>query len=238
MDERRDPVALLAADVGRRMVLGDAELKVLVHAAGLRQHTLIGERILKAAPALAPAAALVRSSHERYDGAGYPDGLVGTDIPLGARIIAACEAFEAMITWQPHNHVRTPRQALDELHRCAGSQFDPAVVDALIVAWQERAGLRRHSAERGRLVRNLRRAVVDGTYAIDPQRVAAAVLEAPARSSAGPRILRFAFAAEGLSRHRFSIGRGRWRPGWSCARSRSRRAIGCCGSCAGERARW
>ena len=158
MDERRDPVALLAADVGRRMVLGDAELKVLVHAAGLRQHTLIGERILKAAPALAPAAALVRSSHERYDGAGYPDGLVGTDIPLGARIIAACEAFEAMITWQPHNHVRTPRQALDELHRCAGSQFDPAVVD--------------------------------GTYAIDPQRVAAAVLEAPARSSAGPRILR------------------------------------------------
>jgi len=190
VDERRDPVALLAADVGRRMVLGDAELKVLVHAAGLRQHTLIGERILKAAPALAPAAALVRSSHERYDGAGYPDGLVGTDIPLGARIIAACEAFEAMITWQPHNHVRTPRQALDELHRCAGSQFDPAVVDALIVAWQERAGLRRHSAERGRLVRNLRRAVVDGTYAIDPQRVAAAVLEAPARSSAGPRILR------------------------------------------------
>src|SRR5205823_12498013 len=90
----------------------------------VRQHTLIGERILKAAPALVPAAPLVRSSHEHFDGSGYPDGIAGADIPLGARIIAVCDAFESMTTWRPHNQVCTPRQALDELHRCAGTQFD------------------------------------------------------------------------------------------------------------------
>ena len=95
-----------------------------------------------------------------------------------------------MTTWRPHNLVRTPRQALDELHRRAGSQFDPAVVDAFIVAWQERAGLRRHSADRDRMVHKLRRAVADGLYEVEPERVAAAVLQAPARSKAGPRILR------------------------------------------------
>ena len=214
---RDEEVTLLATDVGRRMAMGEEDLDLLTRAAELRdvgnvavpqeildkpgpldadeeryvrQHTLIGERILKAAPALAPAAALVRASHEHFDGSGYPDELARGDIPLGARIIAVCDAFAAMTTWRPHNLVRTPRQALDELHRRAGSQFDPAVVDAFIVAWQERAGLRRHSADRDRMVHKLRRAVADGLYEVEPERVAAAVLQAPARSKAGPRILR------------------------------------------------
>ena len=62
----------------------------------MRKHTLIGERILGASPSLAPVARLVRSSHERWDGEGYPDGLAGEDIPLGARIIFVCDAFDAM----------------------------------------------------------------------------------------------------------------------------------------------
>ena len=64
----------------------------------MRDHPLIGERIVAAAPALGRTARLVRSSHEAYDGSGYPDGLVGADIPLGARIIAVCDAFDAMIS--------------------------------------------------------------------------------------------------------------------------------------------
>ena len=62
----------------------------------MRQHTLIGERILARRAGAAPVAKLVRSSHERWDGGGYPDGLTGEEIPLGARIIAVCDAFDAM----------------------------------------------------------------------------------------------------------------------------------------------
>ena len=68
----------------------------------MRRHTIIGERILHAAPALAAAAPLVRSRHERFDGTGYPDGLAGDDIPLGARIIAVCDAYDAMISDRPY----------------------------------------------------------------------------------------------------------------------------------------
>ena len=64
----------------------------------MRTHTVIGERILRAAPALTEAARLVRSSHERWDGSGYPDGLAGERIPLGARIIAVCDAYDAMVS--------------------------------------------------------------------------------------------------------------------------------------------
>jgi diguanylate cyclase (GGDEF)-like protein len=97
----------------------------------VRRHTLIGERIIGAAPALAAAAKLVRSTHERLDGGGYPDGLAGEQIPLGARIIAVCDAFTAMTVPRPHAARRTVPEAIAELRHCAGSQFDPAVVDAL-----------------------------------------------------------------------------------------------------------
>jgi diguanylate cyclase (GGDEF)-like protein len=96
----------------------------------MRRHTIIGERILSAAPALADAAALVRSSHERWDGWGYPDGLAEDAIPLGARIIAVCDAFDAMVSPRPYRTPISETEALRELIRCSGSQFDPAVVDA------------------------------------------------------------------------------------------------------------
>jgi two-component system, cell cycle response regulator len=96
----------------------------------MRRHTIIGERILLAAPALRSAARLVRASHERWDGSGYPDGLAGEDIPLGARVVAACDAYHAMTTDRPHRPRRSSSAALAELYRCAGTQFDPEVVDA------------------------------------------------------------------------------------------------------------
>jgi two-component system cell cycle response regulator len=99
----------------------------------MRRHTLIGERILDSAPALTTAARLVRSSHEHFDGNGYPDALAGTDIPLGARIIAVCDAFDAMVSDRPYRRARPTEQALEELARCAGTQFDPAVVDAFAI---------------------------------------------------------------------------------------------------------
>jgi len=97
----------------------------------MRQHTVIGERMLNAAPSLAPLAPLVRASHERWDGRGYPDGLAGEAIPLAARIIAVCDAFHAMISDRPYRAPLAAEAALDELRRSAGSQFDPAVVDAV-----------------------------------------------------------------------------------------------------------
>jgi diguanylate cyclase (GGDEF)-like protein len=98
----------------------------------MRQHTIIGERIIAAAPALAPVAKLVRSSHERWDGGGYPDGLAGEDIPLGARIIAVCDSFDAMVSDRPYSAALSVDEAVAELQRCAGTQFDPAVVAAFV----------------------------------------------------------------------------------------------------------
>jgi two-component system cell cycle response regulator len=97
----------------------------------MKQHAIIGQRILNAAPALAPVAAIVRSAHERWDGSGYPDGLSGEAIPLGARIIAVCDAYDAMTSERCYQNARSHRDALAELRHHAGTQFDPAVVEAL-----------------------------------------------------------------------------------------------------------
>jgi diguanylate cyclase (GGDEF)-like protein len=94
----------------------------------IRRHTLIGERILMAAPSLAHSAQLVRSSHEHYDGGGYPDRLAGENIPLGASIITVCDAFDAMISARPYGAAISVSHALTELRRCSGSQFHPGVV--------------------------------------------------------------------------------------------------------------
>jgi diguanylate cyclase (GGDEF)-like protein len=94
----------------------------------MRRHPKIGERIVRAAPSLARTADLVRSSHERFDGRGYPDQIPGSTIPLGARIIGVCDAFVRMTTEQPYDAAQSPTEALEELRRCAGSQFDPTVV--------------------------------------------------------------------------------------------------------------
>ena len=96
----------------------------------IRRHTLVGERIIAAAPSLAHVAKYVRWSHERYDGAGYPDGLAGDEIPLPARIVAVCDAYDAMVTNRTYRAALNPAEAVEELRRCAGTQFDPAVVEA------------------------------------------------------------------------------------------------------------
>jgi diguanylate cyclase (GGDEF)-like protein len=95
----------------------------------MRRHPKIGERIVRAAPALARTADLVRASHERFDGTGYPDRVPGAAIPLGARIIGVCDAYVRMTTDQPYQQARSSSAALEELRRCSGFQFDPAVVE-------------------------------------------------------------------------------------------------------------
>jgi len=96
----------------------------------MREHPLIGERIIAAAPALVPVARLVRSSHERWDGGGYPDDLRGEQIPLGSRVIAVCDAYEAMRSDRPYSVAMVAARALEELRSGAGAQFDPRVVEA------------------------------------------------------------------------------------------------------------
>ncbi len=117
----------------------------------VRRHPLIGERIVLAAPALASTAPLIRSSHERIDGDGYPDGLTGEDIPLGARIICACDAFDAMTSQRPYRGPTGIEEALAELRRHAGTQFDAAVVEALCEEVSSHQGLPRspHGANVG-----------------------------------------------------------------------------------------
>jgi diguanylate cyclase (GGDEF)-like protein len=98
----------------------------------IRRHTVAAEQILAPIEFLAPVRPLVRSCHERWDGTGYPDGLAGEQIPLGARIVFACHAYDAMISDRPHRPALTREEALGELRSCRGSQFDPRVVAALL----------------------------------------------------------------------------------------------------------
>jgi diguanylate cyclase (GGDEF)-like protein len=98
----------------------------------IRNHTILGESILEGAPALRGVARLVRASHERWDGAGYPDNLSGEEIPLGARIVSVCDAYEAMTSERAYRAAITHETACQELLRCAGKQFDPAVVSAFL----------------------------------------------------------------------------------------------------------
>jgi HD-GYP domain-containing protein (c-di-GMP phosphodiesterase class II) len=97
----------------------------------VRTHPDRGAEILLRAPGLERLAAAVRASHERWDGAGYPNGLAGREIPFAARVVAVCDAFEAMVAERPGNPALAPEAAIAELRECAGSQFDPDVVAAL-----------------------------------------------------------------------------------------------------------
>ena len=100
-------------------------------AALIRGRPVAGERIIGSAPGLAPVAALVRASAENFDGTGFPEGLSGEAIPIGARIIAVAVAFAAMTAPRPYRGAGSAEDALAELRRCAGTQFDPRVVEAL-----------------------------------------------------------------------------------------------------------
>ena len=106
----------------------------------MNTHTIEGERMLeKVGGLLGQVGAVVRSCHERWDGRGYPDGLTGEDIPLIARIVSCCDAFNAMTTDRPYRAALPLSQALDEIEENSGGQFDPAVVAALfrVVASEE-----------------------------------------------------------------------------------------------------
>jgi diguanylate cyclase (GGDEF)-like protein/putative nucleotidyltransferase with HDIG domain len=98
----------------------------------MKQHPVIGERILRVLPGMGPVARIVRHEHERWDGQGYPDGLAGEDIPIGSRIIIAADTYHAITSDRPYRAARSHEEAVQELTRCAGSQFDPAVTGALI----------------------------------------------------------------------------------------------------------
>jgi two-component system cell cycle response regulator len=104
--------------------LTDYELGVM------REHSVIGQQMLERRPELLPLASLVRATHERWDGTGYPDGLSGGAIPLPSRIVAVCDAFDAMTRPRVYSCSMSIDSALHELERCSGTQFDPGVVSA------------------------------------------------------------------------------------------------------------
>jgi putative nucleotidyltransferase with HDIG domain len=98
----------------------------------VRRHTIEGERMLqRIGGVLAEVGRIVRASHEHFDGSGYPDGLAGEEIPTEARIVTCCDAFSAMTTTRAYREAMSAEVALEELRRCSGTQFDPAVVAVL-----------------------------------------------------------------------------------------------------------
>jgi two-component system, cell cycle response regulator len=159
LHEQASHVADLTEAVGRRIGLTGPELADAVRAAELHdigkvaipfgilrkdgpledqewqlveRHPAIGQSILGAAPALSRVAGIVGATHERWDGCGYPHGLQGAQIPIAARIVFVCASFEAMVAERPFGEARSHADALDELDRCAGGQFDPRVVEAFV----------------------------------------------------------------------------------------------------------
>jgi GGDEF domain-containing protein len=164
---RSSMIPELARAVGRRLGIGPDELRLVSHAAELsemgrmllpeeirnkpgrleegelevvRGHTMAAEQLIASDPALVPVARVVRSAAERWDGAGYPDGLAGNEIPLPSRIIFACDAYEAMTSERPYRPALSRRQALSELRQNAGTQFDPQAVAALCAVVEDDIG--------------------------------------------------------------------------------------------------
>lgn len=154
-----DRVARLSVEIGKELKLGDAELEQLQYAGILhdigkigvrdeilnkpgrytpdeyeemKKHPVIGARIVGGIQSLETVARWIRHHHERYDGTGYPDGLCGDHIPLGARIIAVADAFDAMLYDRPYKAGRPLPEVIEELRRCSGTHFDPKIVNVLL----------------------------------------------------------------------------------------------------------
>lgn len=100
----------------------------------MQQHTLIGERIIAPLRMAAKVGPIVRGHHERWDGSGYPDGLAGEAIPLGARVVAVADAYDAMTTQRPYNRVMRTEEAVERLRQGAGSMWDPQIV-TIFIGW-------------------------------------------------------------------------------------------------------
>jgi diguanylate cyclase (GGDEF)-like protein/putative nucleotidyltransferase with HDIG domain len=157
--EHSERVAELAAEVARAASLEEREIErvraaALLHDIGkigipddilrkggelnepewrtMREHPVIGERIVRKIPGLGPVARIVRHEHERWDGTGYPDGLSGDEIPIGARIVMACDAYHAMTSDRPYREALSHVEAIRELADGAGTQFDPRITEILI----------------------------------------------------------------------------------------------------------
>jgi diguanylate cyclase (GGDEF)-like protein len=136
VEVERIAAAALVHDVGKVAIpdrvlhkpaaLDDDEWEVM------RDHPVIGERILRTIPGMGTVARIVRHEHERFDGGGYPDGLAGDAIPVGSRVILACDAYHAMTSDRPYRRAMPHDAAVSELSRAAGTQFDPRVVTALL----------------------------------------------------------------------------------------------------------
>jgi diguanylate cyclase (GGDEF)-like protein/putative nucleotidyltransferase with HDIG domain len=166
--EHSESVVSLAASVARGLGLDEAEIErvqsaALLHDIGkvaipdhilhndgplddeewkvMREHPVIGERILRAIPGMGGIARIVRHEHERFDGGGYPDGLAGEDIPIGSRIILACDAYHAMTSDRPYRQAMSHGAAIEEIAKCAGTQFDPKVTGMLIGSLYGRSNL-------------------------------------------------------------------------------------------------
>jgi two-component system cell cycle response regulator len=158
--EHAQSVAELAERVGARLGMNGPELRALrwgalLHDVGkieirrevlnkpgplsdsefdeIKQHTVVGALMVERIARFGKVHQLVRWSHERWDGDGYPDGLAGVAIPLGARVICVCDAYDAMVSNRPYRSAMNLEEALEELRAGAGSQFDPAVVDAVVL---------------------------------------------------------------------------------------------------------
>ena len=157
--EHSESVVTLAAEVARGLGLDEIEIErvrsaALLHDIGkvatpdeilnkkgplddrewvvMRQHPVVGERILRAIPGFGSVARIVRHEHERFDGTGYPDGLAGDAIPIGSRIILACDAYHAMTSDRPYRKAMSHAEAIEEIAAGAGRQFDPDVTGMLI----------------------------------------------------------------------------------------------------------
>jgi HD-GYP domain-containing protein (c-di-GMP phosphodiesterase class II) len=165
VDDHSGDVAELAVAVGRRLgmrgsALAELQVAGALHDLGklavpqdildkpgplspeeweiVRRHPAAGEQIVGGIPALAHLAPLLRAMHEHWDGGGYPDGLLGEQIPLPARIVMACDAYQAIVSERPYDPSRPPEAAVAELREGAGTQFDPRVVAAFLQVLRER----------------------------------------------------------------------------------------------------